>query len=301
MGAGASISLPGVEVSDNGTQGVYLAQHRERVESELTSAVNDVLERQPEDPVLAIAQRLMEKVNPSWEGACDATDKRYVLQLGKLSNFFAGLEALIGQPNPNLMRAMQDDHCNCADSDAMFETPNYHVHTCPRMEWWFVYDPERGLSLLGDANYPEERHSMPNNRRKARHPSDFEKKRRSIDLSLRQRECAPLLDVGACAPARRATSPPRLARRPPRPLRARRILRRPPVHRANVPQVQYDPTRGGEQEREDARKVRDAVHGAPAARRAPPPPPSRVAVPARAQPEPNRCACAGGDRRATST
>eukprot|EP01043_Picozoa_sp_COSAG02_P016235 COSAG02_NODE_710_length_18178_cov_14.361524_9_plen_425_part_00 len=62
-----------------------------------------------------------------------------------LSDFFGGLERLIGECRKDLMVAMEEEHCTVATgygaSNETFQTSSYRVVTTPREEWNFVVDP----------------------------------------------------------------------------------------------------------------------------------------------------------------
>ena len=62
-----------------------------------------------------------------------------------LSDFFGGLEKMIGECRKDLMAAMEDEHCTVATgygaSDETFVTSSYRVITTPREEWHFVVEP----------------------------------------------------------------------------------------------------------------------------------------------------------------
>ena len=83
-------------------------------------------------------------------------DKAREMQFGSLSTYLQGLEALIGQPSPNFVEAMAREHCQEVDSTALFTTSNYEMTTTSATEWWFVYDPDEGLQVLGINGWPVE-------------------------------------------------------------------------------------------------------------------------------------------------
>lgn len=62
-----------------------------------------------------------------------------------LSDYFGGLERLIGECRKDLMVAMKEEHCRLPSgygaSDENFETSSYRVVTTPRQEWLFVVEP----------------------------------------------------------------------------------------------------------------------------------------------------------------
>ena len=63
-----------------------------------------------------------------------------------MTDFYGGLESLIGECRKDLMQAMQDEHCTVKDgygaSDTEFQTSSYRVTTTPRAEWLFVVEPD---------------------------------------------------------------------------------------------------------------------------------------------------------------
>ena len=74
-----------------------------------------------------------------------------------LKSFFAGLEAVVGAPSPQVLEGMRRDHCENEDSTIPFDTPNYKMVTTSKIEWWFVVDPERGLKEMRLESWPAER------------------------------------------------------------------------------------------------------------------------------------------------
>ena len=73
-----------------------------------------------------------------------------------LSTFFAGLEGMVGSPNPRLEDAMKEEHCDSVDSSEIWVTGNYGIETSAQTEWWFVVDPEVGLAELSISSWPGE-------------------------------------------------------------------------------------------------------------------------------------------------
>ena len=69
------------------------------------------------------------------------------LELGDLSTFYGGLEALIGPPNPNVFTGMRFEHTGAADSTQPFLMPNKKAHTTSEIEWQFVVEPSKPLRL----------------------------------------------------------------------------------------------------------------------------------------------------------
>eukprot|EP01043_Picozoa_sp_COSAG02_P018544 COSAG02_NODE_868_length_16360_cov_12.608204_7_plen_1171_part_00 len=67
-----------------------------------------------------------------------------------LSDYFGGLEKMIGECRKDLMAAMEEEHCAVATgygaSDDTFVTSSYRVTSTPRQEWLFVVAP----AVVGD-------------------------------------------------------------------------------------------------------------------------------------------------------
>ena len=70
---------------------------------------------------------------------------------------------------------MVREHCDSTDSMQPFTTANYAITTTSEIEWWFVFDPLRGVDELGDVltagKYPREFPDQPPD-------SDFHRERR---------------------------------------------------------------------------------------------------------------------------
>ena len=62
-----------------------------------------------------------------------------------MSDYFGGLEKMIGECRKDLMIAMKEEHCEVTDgygaSDEKFVTSSYRVTATPRDEWYFVTAP----------------------------------------------------------------------------------------------------------------------------------------------------------------
>eukprot|EP01043_Picozoa_sp_COSAG02_P028718 COSAG02_NODE_1754_length_11053_cov_1.832390_4_plen_385_part_00 len=67
-----------------------------------------------------------------------------------MSDYFGGLEKMIGDCRKDLMKAMEEEHCEVAEgygaSDVSFVTSSYRVTATPREEWHFVTAP----AVVGD-------------------------------------------------------------------------------------------------------------------------------------------------------
>jgi hypothetical protein len=71
-------------------------------------------------------------------------------RFGALDVFFDGLDGRIGLPNPNVIKAMEDEHCCRDDSNTHFETTNYGgTRTYPKLEWQFVNSPDPNFLYPG--------------------------------------------------------------------------------------------------------------------------------------------------------
>jgi hypothetical protein len=112
-----------------------------------------------------------------------------------LKSFFAGLEAVVGAPSPQVLEGMRRDHCENDDSTIPFETPNYKMVTTSKIEWWFVVDPERGLKEMRLESWPAERpdtlHGSAQGRREIP-TSEFEAERANRNAQLRSLDAQPL-------------------------------------------------------------------------------------------------------------
>ena len=51
---------------------------------------------------------------------------------GQQSEFFKGLDGIIGPPNPDLHKGMRGEHCERTDSKVPFTTSNYGIETTSR-------------------------------------------------------------------------------------------------------------------------------------------------------------------------
>ena len=60
----------------------------------------------------------------------------FVLDYKGLQSFYAGLEGLVGPPQPYLLEGMRREHCKSEDSDIEFTTSNYGTKTSSKIEWW---------------------------------------------------------------------------------------------------------------------------------------------------------------------
>ena len=65
----------------------------------------------------------------------------FTLAFAELPIFFAGLSSIVGPPKPNLMKAMEDEHLQAANSKDEWTTGNYGIKTTPETEWLFATNP----------------------------------------------------------------------------------------------------------------------------------------------------------------
>ena len=74
------------------------------------------------------------------------------LSFGGLYKFYAGLEGLVGSPNPNVCEAMREEHMLRPDSHLQFVASNYRIQSTSAIEWAFVVEPtDEALRRLGDS------------------------------------------------------------------------------------------------------------------------------------------------------
>ena len=70
-------------------------------------------------------------------------------KFGDLKHFKGGLDAHIGLPNPNTLKAIRDEHVKSADSLDRFCSGNHKLDTTPHDEYEFVVNPQRGKEYAG--------------------------------------------------------------------------------------------------------------------------------------------------------
>ena len=54
---------------------------------------------------------------------------------------------------PRFDEGMRREHCDFAESEAMFVGSDYSVETTTMREWWFCFDPQQGLLELAFGRY----------------------------------------------------------------------------------------------------------------------------------------------------
>ena len=118
--------------------------------------------------------------------------KPFTLTFGDRSDFFGGLEKLVGKPDPISMRAgMAKEHTTRKDARAEFTVGNYGTTTTAECEYWFVLDPSAEvLARLGIREWPKDTklHADAKSRslcRQAKHPRTFEPIRKDLNLRLK--------------------------------------------------------------------------------------------------------------------
>ena len=71
----------------------------------------------------------------------------HALSFADLSEFYGGLDALVGRPRPDQQAGMEQEHCARPDASTPFDVPNYGTRTVSFVEYVFVADPSAsGLS-----------------------------------------------------------------------------------------------------------------------------------------------------------
>jgi len=77
-------------------------------------------------------------------------DSGFTGTFADMSDYYGGLESMIGECRKDLMAAMEEEHCEVETgfgaSDLEFQTSSYRVTTTPKQEWRFVTTP----SAVGD-------------------------------------------------------------------------------------------------------------------------------------------------------
>ena len=103
-----------------------------------------------------------------------------------LDTFFAGLEGVVGAPDPNLREAMENEHTQGHESTKEFTTGNYGVTTTSAKEWAFVVDdalPD------GTSSWPAESEERLPDRSKCRKKTplaELEKKAEPMNKKLKE-------------------------------------------------------------------------------------------------------------------
>ena len=113
-------------------------------ETEVAALLRPALAECTKQLVVA-GQSLIEEVVTEQElSAKFCTENGKELIFGGLESFNAGLEAVVGPPNPDLWASIRKEHTDSADSWTFFTTTNYGVKTKPAYEYWFVVDSIKG-------------------------------------------------------------------------------------------------------------------------------------------------------------
>ena len=157
------------------------------------------------------------------------------LSYSGLDTFFAGLEGVVGAPDPNLREAMENEHTQGHESTKEFTTGNYGVTTTSAKEWAFVVDD----ALPGDLKLAAEGAKLPE-RDKCRKKTPLavlEKKAEAMNAKLEEAK-QPVLVVEEIIAANLYTGPVRARALPSPP-----SLSQPRPPRADVRKVQWRPPR----------------------------------------------------------
>ena len=159
-----------------------------------------------------------------------ATDAEIALFAGSVemsyrgSIFFAGLEGVVGAPDPNLREAMEDEHTQGHESTQEFTTGNYGVTTTSAKEWSFVVDE---AAPDGTSSWPAESEERLPDRSKCRKKTplaELEKKAEPMNAKLEESN-QPVILVEEIIAVNLYTGPVRRARR-----RLALLPRRTPSH-----------------------------------------------------------------------
>lgn len=127
----------------NASEGSNTLRH-EQLLTESTEASDDV------DDAAGAEQQAADRVD---EAAADTYTDEYYGKFDQgfegtfadMSDFFGGLESMIGDCRKDLIAAMEEEHYTVLNgfggSDTVFSTTSYRVVTTPRKEWEFVVHP----------------------------------------------------------------------------------------------------------------------------------------------------------------
>eukprot|EP00808_Paulinella_micropora_P005493 g9109.t1 len=167
-------------------------------------------EKGSEQIVLGLLQRsgLVEKIAQRvWEGltrlkkqsASDAAEyaskfEGFQLAMGGMKYFNDGLSGVIGAPDPELLLAMEREHCEAADSNSKFSNMNYCINTTSKIEWHFVACPDGALDKLELTAWPAENRAGLNaaHQRTAQPIEAFDKKMADLNERLQEKGIVPL-------------------------------------------------------------------------------------------------------------
>ena len=114
------------------------------------------------------------------------------LQYGSLKSFHVGMAGMLGPPNPNVLDAIEREHLDGPDTDIKQKTHNYGIETSPRIEYYFVVDPERGRAKLGLETYPAEPNVALRKQRIERPLESFDGAVADLNLRLNREGQSPL-------------------------------------------------------------------------------------------------------------
>ena len=95
----------------------------------------------------------------------------FTLAYAPAAMYYQGLTAIVGRceaeagEDGKLLSLMYKEHALSVDSDMMFEPPNFLIPTTSRIEYWAVYDPDKGLQELGIDGWPKEQRLGPGHAR----------------------------------------------------------------------------------------------------------------------------------------
>ena len=122
-------------------RGIALNQHLDTVCSQFCAILKRLLKTQIE--------KLFQSQTCNDESEAVKANEKFAQMSGAVTGSFAtlddfvkGPEELLGQPNPNLMVAMEREHCKRKSAESLIVTPNYFVCTASEWEWYWALDPD---------------------------------------------------------------------------------------------------------------------------------------------------------------
>jgi len=139
----------------------------------------------------SIWDALLEMKSQSAVDSVEYEDKfsGFQLSYAGLKDFHNGLDELIGSPDPNLLEAMANEHCACADSKVNYTTGNYGITTTSEIEWAYVATPAKTPpGNLGIEAWPHEQEAKcaPDHFRDPIMMEELEERRAGVNERLKE-------------------------------------------------------------------------------------------------------------------
>ena len=129
----------------------------------------------------------------------------FTLAYAPAAMYYQGLTAIVGRceaeagEDGKLLSLMYKEHALSVDSDMLFEPPNFLIPTTSRIEYWAVYDPDKGLQELGIDGWPKEQRLGPGHARVLHAPEAFREKWDAMNARLEAMAEPPLQKNGFVA------------------------------------------------------------------------------------------------------